>query len=71
MTATCHPADRHRDATADAADPVPMTTRSNFLVTLSAYSCGEFETAALYPVSFTTAISLLVSVFEQPNCTVA
>src|SRR5260370_1149012 len=36
MTATCHPADRHRDATADAADPVPMTTRSNFLVMLNA-----------------------------------
>lgn len=32
MTATCQPAERHRDATADAAAPVPITTRSNFLV---------------------------------------
>src|SRR5260370_7572011 len=31
ITATCHPADRHRDATGDAASPVPITTRSNFL----------------------------------------
>jgi hypothetical protein len=33
-TVTSHPAERHRDATADAADPVPMTARSNFLVIL-------------------------------------
>jgi hypothetical protein len=35
ITATCHPADRHRDDTLDAASPVPITTRSNFLVTPS------------------------------------
>src|SRR5437016_7578167 len=28
ITATAHPAARHRDATVDAADPVPMQTRS-------------------------------------------
>src|SRR5215472_5238537 len=33
-TATCHPAARHRCATADAADPVPIAITSNFLVTL-------------------------------------
>jgi hypothetical protein len=31
ITATCHPPDRHRDATADAASPVPITATSNFL----------------------------------------
>src|ERR1700733_12139114 len=30
--ATFHPAARHRDATADAAEPVPMATKSNFFV---------------------------------------
>lgn len=34
-TATCHPAARHRWATADAAVPVPMAITSNFLVMLS------------------------------------
>src|SRR5258708_4362907 len=37
----------------------------------SPHSCAELETAALYPVSFTAAISLLVSVWEGLNCTVA
>src|SRR5260370_14633392 len=32
ITATSHPADRHCDATGDAASPVPMTTMSNSLV---------------------------------------
>src|SRR5580704_15105101 len=32
ITATCHPANRHRDDTADAASPVAITTRSKFLV---------------------------------------
>src|ERR1700737_1143471 len=32
--ATCHPASRHRDATVEAADPVPIAITSNFLVTL-------------------------------------
>src|SRR6266851_7152361 len=31
-TATCRPALRQRVATADAADPVPITTTSNFLI---------------------------------------
>src|SRR6267143_3800159 len=30
--ATCHPAERHRDATADAAAPVPIAIRSNFFI---------------------------------------
>src|SRR5713101_3137047 len=30
--ATCHPAERHLDAAADAPDPVPIAMRSNFLV---------------------------------------
>jgi hypothetical protein len=30
--ATCHPASRQRDATAEAADPVPIAIKSNFLV---------------------------------------
>jgi hypothetical protein len=30
--ATCHPASRQRDATAEAADPVPIAITSNFLV---------------------------------------
>src|ERR1700730_3246445 len=30
--ATFHPAARHRDATVDAAEPVPIATRSNFFV---------------------------------------
>src|SRR5260370_18279544 len=35
--ATCHPAKRHRDATADAAAPVPIATRSNFFITVFLY----------------------------------
>src|SRR6266852_3082838 len=35
--ATCHPAKRHRDATADAAVPVPIATRSNFFITVFLY----------------------------------
>ena len=30
--ATCHPASRQRDATVEAADPVPIAITSNFLV---------------------------------------
>jgi hypothetical protein len=33
--ATCHPASRHRDATAEAVDPVPMAITSNVLVVMS------------------------------------
>src|SRR5713101_5964073 len=32
IIATCHPATRHRVATVEAPAPVPMATRSNFLV---------------------------------------
>src|SRR6266852_7544216 len=35
--ATCHPAKRHRDATADAAAPVPMAIKSNFFITVFLY----------------------------------
>src|SRR5216684_2411345 len=35
--ATCHPAERHRDATADAAVPVPIATRSNFFIMVFLY----------------------------------
>jgi len=38
MTATCRPALLQRAATTDAADPVPITTTSNFLVILSSGS---------------------------------
>src|ERR1700687_993699 len=30
--ATCHPAARHREAAPEAADPVPIATRSNFFI---------------------------------------
>jgi hypothetical protein len=50
-TATCHPADRHRDATADAADPVPMTTTSNFLVMPTALFLRRSQNRCLYPVT--------------------
>lgn len=43
MTATCQPAERHRDATADAAAPVPITTRSNFLVMSFSQRSGPRE----------------------------
>lgn len=35
MMATLHPAARHRDATVDAAESVPMTTRSNSLTAIN------------------------------------
>src|SRR6266849_7362595 len=35
MTATSRPALRQREATTDAADPVPITATSNFLIILS------------------------------------
>src|SRR5260370_19253379 len=35
--ATCHPAKRHRDATADAAVPVPIAIRSNFFIMVFLY----------------------------------
>src|SRR6266849_2719583 len=35
--ATCHPAERQRDATADAAAPVPIATRSNFFIIVFLY----------------------------------
>jgi hypothetical protein len=41
--ATCHPASRHRDATAEAADPVPIAITSNFLVTIPQRILPLFE----------------------------
>src|SRR5260221_4284496 len=35
--APCRPAERPRDATADAAVPVPIATRSNFFITVFLY----------------------------------
>src|SRR5258708_13146995 len=35
--ATCHPAERQRDATADAAAPVPISTRSKFFMMVFLY----------------------------------
>ena len=41
--ATCQPAARHCEATVDAADPVPITTRSNVFVAMGASPSGHSD----------------------------
>src|ERR1700693_1714114 len=47
--ATCHPASRQRDATAEAADPVPIAIRSNFLVMFPSRFLHLFRQAETLP----------------------
>jgi hypothetical protein len=41
ITATFQPADRHREATVEAADPVPITTKSNCSATAVTFPFSE------------------------------
>src|SRR6266852_2337876 len=45
--ATCHPAERHCDAAAEAPDPVPIATRSTFFATLSPQTRGVLPGARI------------------------
>src|ERR1700675_2047313 len=47
--ATCHPASLQRDATAEAADPVPIAITSNFLVIVPSGILHLFRQAETLP----------------------
>src|ERR1700691_427646 len=59
--ATCHPASRHRDATVEAADPVPIAIRSNFLVIVPSRHSAYVHAPVPEPQRFTPGHGKLVS----------
>jgi hypothetical protein len=61
--ATCHPASRQRDTTAEAADPVPIAITSNFLViVLSRHFVFDSRVAGYSEIAYRTTNAQTVRV---------